>query len=92
MQQIAVQEAIEKAQAFIAERRTKYPCGDLQEVKHKAGDEKTKRYTGTTSGTYYIYFAYVGPKVKGHSVPRRDHPTVVCVDDETGECSIMMWM
>jgi hypothetical protein len=92
MQQVTEQQAIEKAQAFIVERRAKYPCGALQGVRHKAVDDRTKRYTGKTSGTYYVEFAYAGPKVKGHSVPAQDHPTVVLVDDESGECSVMMWM
>lgn len=92
MRHVTEQQAIEKAQAFIDERRAKYACGALQGIRHKPADENTKPYTARSGGTYYIEFSYAGPMVKGHSIPRRDHPTVVLVDDESGKCSIMMWM
>ena len=92
MPQISQQQAVEKAEAFIAGRRAAHPCGAFQAVKHKAGDKKTKHYTGRESGSYYVEFAYSGPPVRKPSLPRGDHPTVVVVDDVTGECSIMIWL
>ena len=92
MPKITQQKAVEKAEAFIAERRAAHPCGAFQTVEHKPSDEKTRRYSGRESGTFYVEFAYSGPPVLKLSLPRRDHPTVVIVDDETGECRIMRWL
>lgn len=92
MPNISEQNAVTRAEAFIAERRTIHPCGPLQAVSHKPADDKIRRYTGRDSGSYHVEFAYSGPPVRKDSFPRRDHPTVVVVDDETGECSIMKWL
>ncbi len=92
MPKITQQEATLKAESFIAARRDDHLCGALQKVTHKPPNEKTKRYTGRESGSYYVEFAYAGPPVRQHSLPHRDHPTVVIVDDESGECSVMKWL
>jgi hypothetical protein len=84
--------AIQLAEAFIANQRKKLRCGAFQSVKHIPTHDEIGRNRGHYRGTFYVRFAYKGPKPRILSHPREDHPTVVLVDDETGECSIMAWM
>ncbi len=75
------------AEAFLRARRGRAPVGALTSVGHvpaRAGHEG--------AGEYHVEFAYAGPPVRRKANPPRDHPTVVIVNDETGACSLMLWM
>jgi hypothetical protein len=87
MPTISLNEAVTKAEAFIATRRAQYPCGALQAVNYEPANE---RDTARKSGIYRVEFACSGPPVHASSHPRRDPPTIVIVNDETGECSILV--
>ncbi|MDQ8192683.1 hypothetical protein [Roseibacillus persicicus] len=85
-------EAIELAARYIAENRDPTDYGEMTAVSHKPPITSGRNYTGQTTGSYYVEFAYVGIPVPQDSIPRRDHPTVVVVNDDSGECTFMLWM
>src|SRR6186713_3225712 len=85
MPTISLKEAVTKAEAFIATKRTQQPCGALQAINYEPANE---RDTARKNGIYSVEFACSGPPVHTSSHPRRDPPTIVIVNDETGECSI----
>ena len=85
MPTISLKEAVTKAEAFIATKRTQHPCGALQAINYKPAHE---RETARKNGIYSVEFASSGPPVQTSPHPRRGQPTIVIVNDETGECSI----
>ncbi len=87
MPTISSEQAVVLAESFIADKRTKYKCGDFISVKHAPAKAQPSE-----TGTFYVEFAYAGPPVHQGSTPPRDHPTVVLVNDESGECRVMFWM
>jgi hypothetical protein len=82
---------------FVAERAL--DCGEITEVVHH-NDPPTKNFVGrilSEAESYYrVEFAYNGPPIPADvlaaSSPRPDHPTVVFIDDQTGECRLMYWL
>jgi len=87
MRTISSEQAVALAEAFIADKRAKYKCGNFLSVKHVPGKAQTHE-----AGTFYVEFAYSGPPVRQITTPPRDHPTVVLVNDENGECEVMYWL
>jgi hypothetical protein len=85
MPTISLKEAVTKAEAFIATKRAQHPCGALQAITYEPGSQ---RHRARKNGTYSVEFFYSGPPAQASSHPRRDQPTVVLVNDETGKCSI----
>lgn len=89
---ITQEAAIARAEALVADKRTDLRCGALQSVNHVAAHEATGRNRGHVRGTYYVTFAYAGPKTRRAGAVPGDHDTVILVDDETGACSVMKWL
>jgi hypothetical protein len=85
MPTISLKEAVTKAEAFIATKRAQHPCGALQAITYEPANQ---RHRARKNGTYSVEFFYSGPPAHASSHPRRDQPTVVLVNDETGRCSI----
>lgn len=84
---ISPEEATEYAEIFIADKRQRYRCGVFASIKHHPS-----RNGEDASGTYYVEFSYAGPPVRIRTTPPRDHPTVVLVNDQTGQCEVMYWI
>lgn len=80
-------EAVTLAEAFLARTRGKKKHGQLSLVRHKPSAEGPDN-----SGTFHVEFAYAGPPVAKGARPPLDHPTVVLVNDVTGECKLMFWL
>lgn len=87
MPKISQEQAVALAEAFLDAKRPRPQCGRLASVTHSPAGSQ-----GRSRGQYRAEFAYAGPPVTQLTHPRRDHPTVVFVDDETGECRLMYWM
>ncbi|WP_157359976.1 hypothetical protein [Caldimonas brevitalea] len=87
MTKISSDQAAALAEAFLRAKRGKSPIGPLSSIKHSPAPS-----LGQAAGEYCVEFAYAGPPVKRKTTPPRDHPTVVFVSDETGECRLMFWM
>jgi hypothetical protein len=87
MATVSESEAVKLAEAFLAQRQGKPKHGQLLQVSHKPLTSGPNN-----SGTFHVAFAYAGPPVRKDAVPPRDHPTVVLVDDITGECKVMLWL
>jgi hypothetical protein len=87
MSPISSEQAVALAESFISDKRAKYQCGDFLSVKHVPGKAKAHE-----AGTFYVEFAYKGLPVGQRTTPPRDHPTVVLVNDENGDCRVMFWM
>lgn len=86
MPTISPEQAAALAEAFVAARPTRR-CGTVSSVTHTpAGPERKD------GGRYRVEFPYAGPPVRQKTLPPRDHPTIVFVDDETGKCTLMYWM
>jgi hypothetical protein len=86
MPRISQEQAVALAKAFVA-AKPRLQCGALASVKHSPPASPDKGH-----GQYHVEFAYAGPPVEQVTRPRRDHPTIVFVDDETGDCRLMYWM
>jgi hypothetical protein len=94
---IGEQQAIELATVFVAHRGP--ACGPITEVMHH-NDPPTKNFVGRIQSpgkSYYrVEFAYSGPPISAAVIaatdPPPDHPTVVFVNDQTGECRLLYWL
>lgn len=84
---ISEEQAIALATTYLTSKRPASERGPFTSVRHRGPPHASGK-----TGTYYVEFAYVGPPEKVRTIPRRDHATVVLVDDESGVCQFMMWM
>jgi hypothetical protein len=87
MPTISLKEAVTKAEALIATKRTQHPCGALQAIHYEPANG---RDTARKNGTYRVEFFHSGPTAHASSHPRGNPPTVVLVNDKTGKCSILV--
>lgn len=86
MTTISEEQAVALAEGFLASKPVRRKCGQITAVRHQRGGAHEE------AGTYCVEFAYAGPPVKKGAVPARNHPTVVLVNDRTGECKVMLWL
>jgi len=84
MPTISLKEAVTRAEAFMAER-AQHPCGALQAINYEPANG---RDSARKNGSYSVEFTCSGPSVQTSPQLRREPPTIVIVNDETGECSM----
>lgn len=83
---VSQEHAVTLAEEFIAQIRVELRCGKFSSVRHKPRSDTDE------DGAFYVEFAYAGPLVRKKATPTRDHPTVVIVNDRSGECRLMYWL
>jgi hypothetical protein len=87
MSTVSKEQAVALAETFLAGKRARGTYGHVTGVTHMPPSSIHE-----SSGTFHVEFAYTGAPVRKGAVPPRDHPTVVLVNDRTGECKVMLWL